>query len=84
MKQKDIMYLVLAVIILLVAGYVGYTQLVPQKSQGAKTVTVEKIGQIPGQVDAAGLERISDPAKVVNYNSAVDLSGLNNKAPFGQ
>lgn len=82
MKKKDLMYLLLAVGILLAAGYIGYTQLMPKKT-GATTVTVEKIGEIPEQVDAAGLARISDPSKVVDFNSPVDLSGLGNQSPFG-
>ena len=82
MKQKDVIYAVLAVVILLVAGYVGYTQLVPKKAS-SKVITVEKVGPIPGELNAEGLTRINDPVKVVDYNSRPDLSGLGNKAPFG-
>jgi hypothetical protein len=53
-KQKDIVYLLLAVVIFLVAGYVGYTQLVPQKSSSSKTVEVDKIGALPSEIDASG------------------------------
>jgi hypothetical protein len=81
-KKKDLMYLLLAVVIMLVAGYVGYTQLMPKKPNST-VVEVEKIGKIPSQLDAAGIARISDPEKVVNFDLPVDLSGLNNRTPFG-
>jgi hypothetical protein len=83
MKQKEIVYLVLAVVILLVAGYVGYTQLAPKKA-ASKTVEVEKVGVIPRDLDAEGLARIQDTTKVTDYNSPVDLTGLGNQAVFGQ
>lgn len=82
MKKKDLTYLLLAVGILLVAGYLGYTQLAPKKS-GPTTIRVEKIGVIPGQLDVVGLAEISDRTKVVDFNSPVDLTSLNNRSPFG-
>ena len=84
MKQKDVVYLVLAVAIFLVAGYVGYTQLIPKKSNTASAgVEVAKIGLVPSVMDSAGLARLNDAAKVTDYNAPVDLSGLGNTAPFG-
>ena len=83
MKKKDLTYLVLAVVILLVAGYVGYTQLAPKKTVNSNVVEVEKVGVIPEAMDAQGLARISDLEKVVDFNSPVDLTGLGNGAPFG-
>lgn len=82
MKQKDIVYLVLAVVILLAAGYVGYTQLMPKKAS-SKVVEVEKIGKIPSELDTSGLATLNDPTKVRDFNSPVDLTNLNNKAIFG-
>jgi hypothetical protein len=81
-KKKDLTYLLLAVGILLVAGYLGYTQLAPKKT-GPVTVEVEKIGAIPSEMDSDGLARIGDTDKVIDYNSPVDLTGLGNRAPFG-
>jgi hypothetical protein len=78
------MYLLLAVGILLVAGYLGYTQLVPKSTTGSSAVTVEKVGVIPSDMDSAGTDRINDTAKVIDYNLPVDLTGLGNQAPFGQ
>jgi hypothetical protein len=83
MKQKDIVYLLLAVVILLVAGYIGYTQLIPKKTSSSSTVEVEKIGVIPSQLDAAGLASLSDTARARDFSSPVDFGGLGNKAPFG-
>ncbi len=83
MKQKDVIFAVLAVVILLVAGYVGYTQLVPKKAT-SKVVEVETVGPIPAELDQAGLARLDDPVKTVDFNSTPDLTGLGNKAPFGQ
>jgi hypothetical protein len=84
MKQKDVIYAVLAGIIFCAAGYIGYTQLVPKSSASTNGEQVDKVGVIPSQLDAVGLARISDSSKVINYNSAPDLSGLGNPTPFGQ
>lgn len=84
MKQKDIVYMVLAAVILLVAGYIAYTQLVPQKaSSSKKAVEVEKVGMIPRELDKDGMARLRDESKVKDYSSPVDLNGLGNKAIFG-
>lgn len=86
MKTKDIKYLVLAAVILIVAGYLVYTQLMPQKDteEAKKDVTVEVVGEIPETLNSDGLAAIRDPNKAAPFDSPIDLSGLNNKAPFGQ
>lgn len=87
MKSKDIKYLLLAVVIMAVAGYLAYTQLVPQtaaSTASAEAVKVEKVGVVPDHLDEAGLAAIKDKVRTVDFNSPIDLSGLNNKAPFGQ
>jgi hypothetical protein len=81
-KTKDLVYLLLAVVILLVAGYLGYTQLLPKKAT-SKVVEVEVVGVIPGQLDPIGMGWLNDQTKVRDYDSPVDLSGLGNTAPFG-
>ena len=84
MKKKDLVYLLVAVVILLAAGYLAYTQLLPKSHTSAATgVQVEKVGVIPSDMDSAGLAAINDPDKVTDFNSPVDLSGLGNAAPFG-
>jgi hypothetical protein len=82
MKQKDIVMLVVAVGILLGAGYLAYTQLLPKKSSGPKTVQVEKVGVLPTDMDATGKSWLSDTAHVHDYDSPVDLTGLGNPSPF--
>ena len=83
MKKKDIIYLLLAVVILIVAGYVGYTQLVPKKDTIDRGVEVDKIGVFDSKFDTAALVKLGDAATVHDYSSPVDLTGLDNKAPFG-
>ena len=83
MKKKDMFYLLLAVVILLVAGYVGYTQLGPKQAT-VKTVTVEKVGIIPDTLDDNGMKWLDDNKDVQDVGSSVDLTtGLGNPAPFG-
>jgi len=83
MKKKDLFYLLLAVGILLGAGYLAYTQLLPKKAT-SNLVEVEKVGAIPDHLDSAGLTLINDSSKVQDFNSPVDLTGLGNAAVFGQ
>jgi hypothetical protein len=85
MKKKDMLLLVVAAGIFIVAGYIIFTQLAPQGSGGGqkKGVDVEVIGKIPSSMDDSALELIQDQEKVLDFNSPVDLTGLGNKAPFG-
>ena len=82
MKQKDLVYLLLAVTIFLVAGYVGYTQLLPKKTANVG-VTVEKVGIIPDSFDQTALSTLGDQTKVVDFSTPLDFTGLDNTAPFG-
>lgn len=82
MKKKDLMYLLLAVAIFLVSGYVGYTQVVAPKKASSKMVTVEKIGIIPNQLDPTTVSQLGS-STVQDFSPAVDLNGLGNTAPFG-
>jgi hypothetical protein len=93
MKQKDIMYLLLAVVIFLAAGFVAYTQLVP-KAANSKFVEVEAVGPLPGAAGAegttrlqsrdAGLDSLKNADLVKDFGLPIDLSGLGNAAPFGK
>jgi hypothetical protein len=84
MKQKDIVMLVVAAAILLGAGYLAYTQLLPKKSTGPKQVQVEKVGIIPTDMDQTGKGWLNDTAHVHDFDSPVDLTGLGNSVPFAQ
>lgn len=83
MKTKDIVYLVLAVLILLVAGYVGVTRL-GKKPSSAAGVQVEVIGTIPSSFDGTALNQLNDPTQVKDFSTPVDFSGLGNTSPFGK
>ena len=84
MKQKDVIYALLAGIIFLVAGYIGYTQLFPQTASSTTSATVDKVGLIPSQLDTVGISRLNDSSKVIDYNAQPDFGGLGNATPFGQ
>jgi hypothetical protein len=83
MKKKELFYLLAAAGIFLAAGYLGFTQLVPQK-KGPKTVVVETAGKFDDHMDQNALDGFKDPTKTVDFNSPVDLSGLGNNQPFGR
>jgi hypothetical protein len=84
MKPKDLVYLLIAVVILMAAGYLAYTQLVPQKSS-AQGVTVEIVGPITENYDSVALTGLTNADKVRDYSVPIDLgTGLNNQAVFGQ
>lgn len=84
MKSKDIVYLLLAVAIFLVAGYIGYGQLQPKK--GAANITqVDVVGTFDANFDPNVLATLNDTSKTQDFFSPIDLTtGLNNPAPFGQ
>jgi hypothetical protein len=87
MKQRDLVYLLLAATIFIAAGYVAYTQLMPKSSTKQDGVEIERVGAIPAALDGAGLQALQgkDGAhKTQDYNPVMDLSGLGNKQPFGQ
>jgi hypothetical protein len=83
MKKKDLIALVLAVSIFLVAGYIALTQLAPSGGQSSKGVEVEIVGAIPASLDEKAKSMLEDDDKVKDFHSPVDLTGLNNPSPFG-
>ena len=83
MKQKDVRYLLVAVVILLVAGYIVYLNLMP-KSSAEQGVKVDIVGTIDDSLYSEGLHQLTDTSKVKDFSSPVDLNGLNNVAPFGK
>lgn len=85
MKRRDVIYLLIAVTIFAGAGYIAYTQLLPQSSsQANQTVEVEHVGNVPASLEGTALTMLQDGTKTLDYNSQPDFSGLGNKAPFGQ
>jgi hypothetical protein len=83
MKKKDVIALLLAVTIFLVAGYIALTQLAPKNESQVKGVEVEVIGVIPASLDDKAKSMLQDGDKVQDFHSPVDFTGLNNPAPFG-
>lgn len=83
MKQKDLVYLLIAVVILLVAGYVMYSNLMPKNTTDTG-VKVDVVGRIPSEMDTPGLAALTDPTKSKDFSSPIEFSGLNNAAPFGR
>lgn len=86
MKKKDIIYLFIAVAILLVAGYLAYTQVVAPKSKSAKQdVKVEVVGTIKPTLNEAALNSITNGAVSRDYSVDIDItSDVNNAAVFGK
>lgn len=85
MKSKDIVALIIAVVIFLVAGYLVSTQVLPQKSAQQEGVKVEVVGEIGEDFDSVALELLANPAKVRDFSVPIDLtSGLDNQAVFGR
>jgi hypothetical protein len=87
MKSKDLAMLLIAVVIFLVAGYLGYTQFLAPKNTdgGAKTVEVEVVGVIAPDFDQDTLAQLADTSTVRNFSVPLDLTtGLGNQAVFGR
>jgi hypothetical protein len=84
-KKKDLVFLVVAVCILLVAGYLVYSQLLPKKASttSAMSETVETVGVIPNSIDTNGLSQMTQ-SNMQDFNSIPQYDGLNNTEPFGQ
>ncbi|HUC86896.1 MAG TPA: hypothetical protein VMR75_01020 [Candidatus Saccharimonadales bacterium] len=87
MKSKEIVELVVAVLILAIAGYVVYKIVVPSSpsSSGAShTVTYVQVTPVDPNFDSNSLNELGDSSKVRDFYSPPDLSsGLNNSQPFG-
>lgn len=83
MKKKDIVYLILAVVILFAAGYIAYAKLLTHGSSQSG-VQVDVVGTIQSSFSQDDLDTLADPTKVLDFYQPVDLTtGLNNTAPFG-
>jgi flagellar basal body-associated protein FliL len=84
MKRRDVVLLVLAMIIFVVAGYLAVANLLP-KQTAKKTVKVEVVGSIPSELDSTSLTSLTDTTKSKDFTVPIDLStGLGNQAVFGQ
>jgi flagellar basal body-associated protein FliL len=87
MKKKDLIALIISVVIMLAAGYLVYTQVMPQKGKTSANAgtQVEVVGVIEPSFDAAALSAFDNASKVRNYSVSLNLgTGLDNQAVFGQ
>lgn len=83
MKTKEMIQAVVAVMVLVAAGYLIYSQLVPKKPKSASVATIHKITPIEPSFNEDGLRRIGDSSQVRNFYTAPDLqNGLGNTHPF--
>ncbi|MBW3538211.1 hypothetical protein KY386_01825 [Candidatus Parcubacteria bacterium] len=84
MKKKDVVYLALAGVIFMAAGFLASTKLAPSGGQAGKQVSVEVVEPISPNYDRAALEQLADKDRARDFSVTNDLnSGLGNKAPFG-
>ena len=85
MKTKDIIELVAAVLIFVVAGYFIYTMLAPKPSSSAPAATIVEVTPIDPNFDQGALQSIGDPSQTRDFYTPPNLqSGLGNTQPFGQ
>lgn len=83
MKKKDIIYIVVAVAVLAIAGLFLYSKSSAGKSAASKTTTVEVVDPISSTFDAKAVAQLQDPTVAQNFAVKIDLSGLGNTSPFG-
>lgn len=82
MKQKDLVYSVLAAIIFAITGVVAYGQFGGKKTDN-KTVLVEVVAPIPADFNQDALKILDDQSQARNFTPVFDLNnGLNNFKPF--
>ena len=85
MKQKDIVYAVLAAIIFVAVGVLIMTQVMPKKSAGASVNEVEVAYSFSSNLDDKALTQLTDVTQVTDFGITFDLTaGLGNPAFFGK
>lgn len=81
MKRKEIVQLLVAVVILVIAGYVIYLNFGP-KGDSKNQLTYEKITPINPNFDDQALQQLTD-INVKDFYAPPDLkSGIGNPQPF--
>lgn len=83
MKKKDITYLIIAAVIFVIVGFVGYSQLGGKSSSSKHTAQVDVVVPISSDFDTTALGKLQDPGTARDFYTPIDLnSGLNNSNPF--
>lgn len=83
-QKKDLLYIVLTVIILVIVFILGFKQL---SSSGGATVgvSVEVVQPVGASFNAMALDALRDDKKSKNFVVPIDLgSGVGTATPFGQ
>jgi len=83
-QKKDLLYIVITVIILLIVFVVGFKQLSPSGGSSGG-VSVEVVQPVGASFNASTLDHLRDDKKAKNFVVPVDLgSGIGTTTPFGQ
>ncbi|HVE81188.1 MAG TPA: hypothetical protein VNA68_03595 [Candidatus Dormibacteraeota bacterium] len=83
MKRKEMIQLVVAITILLAAGYLIFTMLVPRKAANQKGLTYEKVTPINPDFNEEALRSLTDSSLSRDFYAPPDLkSGVGNSQPF--
>ena len=85
MKTKDIVELVVALIIFLVAAFFIYHLLAPKSGSKTSTATATEVTPLATDFDSNSIQSLTDTSQVKDFYNPPDLhSGLGNPEPFGQ
>lgn len=83
-QKKDLLYIVLTVIILVIVFVLGFKQL-SSGGSGGSGVTVEVVQPIGSSFNAAALDHMRDDQKSKDFVVPIDLgTGVGTTTPFGQ
>lgn len=82
-QKKDLVYIIITVVILVLVAILGYNQL--NSSGGQTGVTVEVVQPVGATFNAAALDHLRDESKSKNFVVPIDLgTGVGTTTPFGQ
>ncbi len=83
MKQKDIIQLTIAMVVLVAAGFLIYSIVGPKNKSASKGITYEVVTPIKGDFDQTALAKLSDSSVARDFYTKPDLrSGIGNPLPF--
>lgn len=84
-KRKDLIYIVITAIVIIVAAIIGYGELNQNKTAINSNATVEVVKPIGASLNKNALDHLRDEKASTNFVLPIDLkSGVGNPAPFKQ
>ena len=84
-KRKDLIYIVITAIVIIVAIIVGYGELNQGKTSTNANATVEVVKPIGAKLNTAALDHLRDEKASTNFVLPMDLNtGVGNPTPFKQ